>query len=257
MRKKVKQLKIAYFRDKIDSCPDIRLGFRKIRSEAKEVVMVYSGNKRTELHMINSRRGQELIRINEEKEKYERILSKLESEWIDQYGTPCGIMKIKHYGVTANRRFFDDLKECCNTYKSDTASFYNGTWYKSKLESDFAKLMDEYGVMYKYEPEIIVTGTNILNPDFMLYLPWLDLLILVEIFGACSKVDYLNRNKLKLHKYLLSEWIPGSNMMALYYSDKTPYIREMVMEELENIELRRCLELLYHKNNSADWAQPA
>ena len=257
MRKKVKQLKIAYFRDKIESCPDIRLGVRNVGSDQVDIIKAYSGNQRLGLYRTNTKKGKELLKLKEENDNYKRILSKLESEWIEQYGAPCEKMKIKHYGDTANRRFFDDLKECCNTYKSDTASFYNGTWYKSKLESDFAKLMDEYGVMYKYEPEIIVTGTNILNPDFMLYLPWLDLLILVEIFGACSKVDYLNRNKLKLHKYLLSEWIPGSNMLALYYSDKTPYIREMVMEELENIELRRCLELLYHKNNSADRAQPA
>ena len=243
MRNKIKQLKISYFRDKIKSYPDIRLGYRNIRNEVVPIVMLYEGKRRVEVHKTNSKRGMELVRIKEEADNCKRILSKLESEWVELYGTPCEYMKIRHYGDTENKRFFNQLNERCNTYDSKTAVYYNGKLYKSKLEGDFATLMDEYGIMYKYEPEV-VTGTNTVNPDFVLYLPWLDLIILVEIFGAMSDVAYLNRNKLKPFKYAMGEWILGWNFLAMCYSDKTTYIREMVMEDIENIELRRCLEIL-------------
>ncbi|MCR4669605.1 MAG: hypothetical protein K5643_00285 [Saccharofermentans sp.] len=243
MRNKIKQLKISYFRDKIKSYPDIRLGYRNIRNEVVPIVMLYEGKRRVEVHKTNSKRGIELVRIKEEADNCKRILSKLESEWVELYGIPCEYMRIRHYGDTENKRFFDQLSERCNTYDSMTAVCYNGKIYKSKLEGDFATLMDEYGIMYKYEPEV-VTGTNTVNPDFVLYLPWLDLIILVEIFGAMSDVAYLNRNKLKPFKYAMGEWILGWNFLAMCYSDKTTYIREMVMEDIENIELRRCLEIL-------------
>ena len=249
MRKKIKQLKISYFTDKLNSYPDIRCGYRNVRNRSVPIVMRYEGKKRVEVRYVNSLRGKELVKIKEESENCKRILSRLESEWVDLFGTPCEYMKIRHYGNTENRIFFDQLGECCNTYDSKTATYYNGDLYKSKLEADFAALMDEYGILFKYEPEIVVSDGNILNPDFVLYLPWLDLLILVEIFGACDDVGYLNRNKLKPYKYLLSDWIPGWNMLNMCYTSNTPYIREMVMEEIENMELRRCLEILNFRKN--------
>ncbi|MBP5654403.1 MAG: hypothetical protein J6X33_02700 [Clostridiales bacterium] len=239
MKKNVEQLKISYFRYMIDSCSDIRFGYRK----KLRVVRRYEDKKRVEERRIHTKRGKELIALRDECEYYMQVLKKLESEWINKYGTPCESVKVKPFKRTLNRRRFDSFKERCNTYESNTSTFYNGKKYKSKLESDFAKLMDEYGIPYKYEPEITYAGTETMDPDFIIYLPWLDLLILVEIFGACADVKYLKRNRLKLHYYMLEEWIPGWNMLALYYTDKTPYIREMVIEEIENIEIRKYLSV--------------
>ena len=248
MRKKVKQLKIAYFRDKVNSFPIIKSGTWKTKNGSAELIWCLSDGKRVDCHRVNSKRGKELVRLRDECENCKRILSKLESEWIDIYGTPCEPMKIKLYGNTENRRRFDAFKERCNTYESKNAVFYEGRKYKSKLEGDFAKLMDEYGIPFKYEPEVVIAGSIIKDPDFIIYLPWLDLLILVEIFGACDDVGYLDRNKLKLYNYMLDGWIPGWNMLAMYYTGKTPYVREMVMEDIENMEIRKCLAIL----NSGD-----
>ncbi len=243
MEKMVRQLRISYFRDKVRSCPDIRLGYKNTEKGRITVVKHLENTVRVEEHRCNTKRGTELIGLMDKCDDYKRIVSKLESEWINTYKTPCRSVEFKHFGNTRNRRLFDSFKERCNNYKSTTSTFYNGKKYKSKLESDFAKLMDEYGIPYKYEPEITYAGTETMDPDFIIYLPWLDLLILVEIFGACDDVKYLKRNRLKLHYYMLEGWIPGWNMLALYYTGETSYIREMVMKEIENIEIRKYLSV--------------
>ncbi len=146
-------------------------------------------------------------------------------------------MKIKHYKDTDNRRRFDELEERRLSYQTETSVFYKGREYRSKLEADFASIMDEYGILYKYEPAIMVDGNAFLFPDFVIYLPWLDLLVLVEIFGKCSDEQYLYDNRLKIYKYMNAGWTPGHDMLMFFYTDRTPYIREMIMEELSLIHI--------------------
>lgn len=243
MKKKIKQVIISYFQDMVESCPDIRLGLRTIGNKTVQVAALFKDKKRVEVHQVNTARGKELIRIWEEREQYKKILMQYQSEWIELFFEPCERIKIRHYGNTQNRKFFDSLCERKNSYKFDSSVFYKGREYRSKLEGDFAKLMDEYGIMYKYEPRIELNGNMVKYPDFVIYLPWLDLLILVEIFGKCSDPEYLEDNKGKIHDYLISGWIPGYNMLTFFYTDKTPYIREMIMEEIENIEMRKCMSV--------------
>ena len=243
MKKKIKQVPICYFQDMVESCPDIRLGFRTIGNKSVEVVALFKNKKRVEVHQVNTARGKELIRIREEREYYKKVLMQYQSEWVDLFSEPCERIKIRHYGNTQNRKLFDSLCERKNTYKFDSSVFYQGREYRSKLEGDFAKLMDEHGIMYKYEPRIELKGNMVKYPDFVIYLPWLDLLILVEIFGKCSDTGYLEENKGKIHDYITGGWVPGYNMLTFFYTGKTPYIREMIMEEIENIEMRKCMTL--------------
>ena len=65
-------------------------------------------------------------------------------------------------------------------------TIYNGQKYRSKLEAEYAKGMDEAGVAFVYEPEgfVLSDGTKYL-PDF--YLPDYDLFI--EVKGIMSDLD--------------------------------------------------------------------
>ena len=40
---------------------------------------------------------------------------------------------------------------------------------------------------------------------------------------------------------MMSDWMPGINMLSYYYYSNSPYIPEMVMEEIETVELRNYL----------------
>lgn len=243
MRELTQQIHIVYYRSRVEALPNVSFSKWKIRSKMEDVVSVYSNGRRTNTYRVSSKRGQELLNLKEEKENCIKILSKLESEWLARYNCPCETIKIDHYGDTENKRFFDSLKERQNSMEFKSGISYRGLPYRSKLESDFARIMDDYGIPYKYEPEILLFDGERKCPDFIIYLPWLDLLILIEIFGKCDDVGYLKRNNGKHLAYIFSGWLPGHNMLSFYYGDKTSYIPEMIMEEIENVALRHYLTI--------------
>ena len=248
MRKTVRQMHISYVRKQIDSVPEIRCGSWKERGLIKDQIWKVADGKRTERHVLNSEKGRRFLKIKQIRDNNLRILSLLEKNWQRDYSEPCKTVYVPDFGETANKIFFDSLVERSNSYKpsKDKKSppvFYDGKPFKSKFEADFARLMDEYGIPYKYEARISTVRRKTRCPDFFLYLPWLDLLILVEIYGACSRKDYLPTIDERQHEYLSCEWIPGTNMLSFYYSDETAYIPEMVIEEIESVECRRLLFL--------------
>ena len=243
MREMLEQIHLNYIKERYNSFPDMRLYTWKVRKGHARVINVYSGKRRVESHRTDTKRGQELLRLKDEKERCAQILSKLESEWLARYNCPCETVKITHYGNTENKRFFDSLKERQNSMEFKSDIRYRGLPYRSKLESDFARIMDDYGIPYKYEPEILLFDGERKCPDFIIYLPWLDLVILIEIFGRCDDVNYVKKNNGKHLAYIFSGWLPGHNMLSFYYDDKTPYIPEMIMEEIETLALRHYLTI--------------
>lgn len=213
----------------------------KIRNKMVDMVSVNSNRKRTNTYRVKSKRGQELVKLKEERDKCQEILAKLEAEWLKRYNCPCGTLNIHEYGDTDNRRWFESLKERQNGIEFQSPVFYKEKPYRSKLESDFARIMDDYGIPFKYEPAIIMFDGKKKCPDFIIYLPWLDLVILIEIFGKCGDVGYVKKNVGKHLDYIFSGWLPGHNMLCFYYNDNTPYIPEMIMEEIETVSLRHYL----------------
>ena len=170
---------------------------------------------------------------------------RLESEWIEEYGQPCESIPLRKVGQTHNKKLFESLEVGKNPYEKVNKTEYNGTVYRSKLEADFAKMMDDYGIPYKYEPEITVYNGRHRYPDFIIYLPWLDLLILVEIYGKSNDPDYIVTIRDRQYDYMMSGWKQGINMLSYYYYDNDPYLPEMIMEEIETLVMRDSLMMRY------------
>lgn len=245
MRSYFKQSYISYLRDKIKSYPDVRCGYWGSQAGGKKFVWIRSNGKRYETHCVDSKKGKDLIAVKKESDDCKRILLKLESEWIEDYGQPCDSIPLRKVGQTHNKRLFESLEVGKNPYKKNNKIEYNGTVYRSNLESDFAKLMDSYGIPFKYEPEIKVYTRRNRYPDFIIYLPWLDLLILVEIYGKSNDPEYIVTIRDRQYDYMMSGWMQGINMMSYYYYDKAPYLPEMIMEEIETVVMRNFLIMQY------------
>lgn len=241
MRKLVRQMHISYYRDKVDSYPDIKCGIWNSQHGDKKFVYINSGSRRAETRRADSPKGKELLRIKTECDECKRILFKLESEWINKYGEPCETIRINHYDNTHNRRLFDSLICGRNPYNKDYKLSYKDIMFNSNLELQFAKLMDDYGILYKYEPEITVFDGRNRYPDFVIYLPWLDLIILVEIYGLSEKTNYIATVRDRSYDYMMTGWEPGRSMLSLYHYDKEYILPEMIMEEIETVAVRNCL----------------
>ena len=238
MEKKILQLHISYFRKKVAEFSAIRSGMWKKRGVEREHVWYVVNGKRVKDHLTDSAEGKKLLFYMDVCKSYKDILFKLESEWNEEYGGSCPTINIPNYGMSPRRQMFERLVERSNKKKFINPVIYNDQKYRSKLESDFARIMDDNGILYKYEPGVITYNGKRRCPDFVIYLPWIDLIILVELFGKCEDPEYLPTIRERMGDYIGSGWIPGFNMLAMYYSDKTPYDPKMVMEEIGLIEYR-------------------
>ena len=238
MKRLIRQIHISYFRDKVYSYPDIRTGIWNTRYGEKTHVWAVKNGKRIESHLAGSRKGNKLLQVRMEHDEDKSILLKLEAEWIAQYGTPCESVRINHYEDTPNRRLFDSLVCGRNPYSSKYTLKHKNILFNSNLEVQFAKIMDAYGIPYKYEPEIRVFDGKCRYPDFVIYLPWLDVIILVEIFGLCDKDSYVGSIRDRFYDYMMSGWKPGRSMLSLFHYDNEIVLPEMIMEEIETVALR-------------------
>ena len=238
MEKENYWMHISYFRKKVTELSSIRCGVWIRNGVANRHVWYVSNGKRVKEHLADSAEGKQLLLYMDVCRSYKKILYKLESEWSDEYGGDCPTINIPNYGMSPRRQMFERLVERSNKREFTNPVIYREQKYRSKLESDFARIMDENGILYKYEPEIITYNGKRRCPDFVIYLPWIDLMILVELFGKCEAPDYLPTIQERIGDYIGSGWMPGFNMLAMYYSDKTPYDPKMVMEEIGLIEYR-------------------
>ena len=86
--------------------------------------------------------------------------------------------------------------------------FYNGVWYKSGTEADFAEIFDKYGIKFRYEersfellPTVKYDGETLkvqkYTPDF-----FLDNNIIIEAKGH-PDIKWPYRKKLFIMKYVL------------------------------------------------------
>ena len=232
---------ISYYRHKVDSYADIRSGTWESQSGNKSFVWTVVDGKREETHRSHTRRGQELVNLLTRCEQDKQVLSKLEAEWNSRYRTPYEPLELEPYDNTYNRRLFDSLICGRNPYNKDYKLSYKDILFNSNLELQFAKLMDDYGIPYKYEPEIAVIEGRYRYPDFVIYLPWVDMIILIEIYGLSEKTNYIATIRDRTYDYMMSGWIPGRNMLSLYHYGDEIILPEMIMEEIETVIMRNLL----------------
>ena len=64
-------------------------------------------------------------------------------------------------------------------------TFYNGRWFRSRLEARWAIAFDTLGIAWTYEPDIYVVNGTLYLPDFQL----LDCGTWIEVRGAESRID--------------------------------------------------------------------
>lgn len=97
--------------------------------------------------------------------------------------------------------------------KNATPTFYNGIKYRSKLEAECAKVLDEFGIEFQYESLKLELLPKFIYKD-KIYLPWTyktDFIIfdniILEVKGYRKADNYVNKRKMIL-KHLLDNNLP-------------------------------------------------
>lgn len=110
------------------------------------------------------------------------------------------------------------------SFEDGTPEFYTsfGLRVRSKSEIMIAEALHRHNIPFRYEFPISISSIGIVHPDFYCLnvrlhkdIPW-------EHFGMLDNEKYANRNINKLEKYMLSNYMPGNNLILTFESLEHP-----------------------------------
>ena len=91
-----------------------------------------------------------------------------------------------------------------------------------------AQCLDSLGLMYKYEPRIIIKGEEY-YPDFIVYLPEFQRCFFIEFLGKLNDDKYISRNEFKLMDYLNSGMVINRDLLLFCgYEDSMVNADDMI-----------------------------
>lgn len=88
---------------------------------------------------------------------------------------------------------------------------------RSKSERFIGSFIENEGLIYMYEPEVIIDGRNI-YPDFMIFCPD-GKKVLWEHCGLMDDVDYFNKMANKINEYRKIGYVQHKNLICTYEED--------------------------------------
>ncbi|MBQ7058593.1 MAG: hypothetical protein IJM83_04735 [Firmicutes bacterium] len=112
-----------------------------------------------------------------------------------------------------------------------------GISVRSKSEAIIADSLFERGILFRYEPGIILNDGRVVYPDFMvrnrytqLELPW-------EHLGLMDDPAYIAKNTEKLQRYSASGYTPMVNLILTFETRTHPLSRPQVMHIIDQFLL--------------------
>ena len=108
----------------------------------------------------------------------------------------------------------------------------NGLKVRSKSEVFIVNCLLKHNIPFRYESQLVV-GNSTFYPDFTIYLPKDDRLIIWEHFGMADDPDYREKMNAKMRLYFNHGYVPGYNMICSYETKKVPLSEEYIETLIE------------------------
>ncbi len=89
------------------------------------------------------------------------------------------------------------LEDSSCSYEKTSQYYYKGRNYRSRAERQFALILDEFGLEFKYDVKVTFHGKQF-TVDFVVVFREFNRCIFIEFYGKCSERDYLEDNGRKL-----------------------------------------------------------
>lgn len=102
-------------------------------------------------------------------------------------------------------------------YETDRHEFV-----RSKSEMDIANLLDQMGIPYRYEAELILPNGGVRYPDFTLLNVKTRQIVFYEHFGLLDDSGYRRENLQKINEYIQNGIIPGKNLIFTFEAQGSP-----------------------------------
>jgi len=142
-------------------------------------------------------------------------------------------------GILLDRRYFDAAKENVNSRYPDGRKYcYDGIYYRSKSESEIAKLYRELGFETKYETELYFNGYTV-YPDFLVYVPEVGGCFYHEHFGGLSEAKYVKDAQIKMSNYLAMGLLDGIDIIYTCERSDVPFCSDSTVADITALVMRR------------------
>ena len=106
-------------------------------------------------------------------------------------------LKVVNYYNRYDSAYFDKLQDSSCTYENVNEYYYNGHSFRSRAEMQFAAVLDEFGLEYKYDVVVSFGGYEH-TVDFVVIFREFNRCIFIEYYGRCSDYEYNRNNCSKL-----------------------------------------------------------
>jgi len=202
------------------------------RTDRKQLYLYVKYMSNSKTFSSTSPNAQEAIREYNEYKRWKEVISRIDTSLMKRGNIDTLSIEYKFTPPTSshNKELFESIKR--DTAESSPSAFeasikHNDIFVRSKSEDNSASIYDELGLEYLYEA--VIDGFNYL-PDFTIYIPFLDIIIIHEHFGKMSDMEYRARFHKKIDAYMDMGFILGTNLLVTIES------RQQVtsFEHLEN-----------------------
>jgi len=193
----------------IEQLPVIHQG----KHNGKPVLRIYRKDRNTTKqtqHRLNTDKGMELLKIFNKRDalvKDKAMLKGLLNGIPDIPDIDLSKVKTKY-----NRNMWENIHVRAEYETKEKGYPYKDMIMDSRGEMIVAQCLDSLGLMYKYEPRLVLFGEEY-YPDFIVYLPEFQRCFFIEFMGKLDDDKYIARNEFKLMDYLKSGMVVNRDIL--------------------------------------------
>jgi len=120
-----------------------------------------------------------------------------------------------------------------NSYRPEERKYEtkNGVKVRSKSELIIANLLEEYQILYRYEPEMTLGGKGIC-PDFVIRNPFTSEQIIWEHFGALHLPEYEKKMNEKMERYFAEGLVSFETVIYTFEFDLNAERLKNIIEKI-------------------------
>lgn len=200
----------------LESLPVVRIGKHKGMEVAREYYLSASGKLEHHRFQSTNKRYFELYAIAKRREELLKQKKNLPSR--DIKVSPIGSIRM-------TQSQWNQLPQSANPDPIKTEYTFNGIKMRSRFEKDTAYIIHSLGLQFKYEPPLYING-DVVYPDFMIYLPELEMCIIIECLGMLDEYRYANKNAFKINNYLSVGYEIGIDL--IFFSGRGNYMPDEI-----------------------------
>lgn len=217
--------KLSLIDQEIKSLPDVRLGNHGGRVVVRQCSRV-NGKRRVREYSADKKEGKILFGQSEYRKKLLKVKKQLEIILKNAPEVPD--IDLSKVDTFYNKEMWEKIRTRDEFEKKQKGYPYKDYMMDSRAEMIVAQCLDSLGLMYKYEPRIIIKGEEY-YPDFIVYLPEFQRCFFIEFLGKLNDDKYISRNEFKLMDYLNSGMVINRDLLLFCgYEDSMVNADDMI-----------------------------